>query len=236
MLPLRSFLRPTRFSSLRSAVRPTPSRPFLQRSVYLFNPRPVSLGARIWFKPDGTPRSKIRGLVITSIVSGLLYATWSTLLVVEALDYEHYLLSTLVHIQRTDYDYSTVTFASFREALAYFAELCAYFGQGDIPPEMLAAFFRDVASWEGDAALGERVHGIVRAAAEAVHDILTQSKGADATETAVLVINVVDEAMLGIIELAEDINSDETDKLLRIKRLKDQMSAKDSSKSYEILG
>lgn len=169
-------------------------------------------------------------------MSGLFYATWNTLLVVEALDYEHYLLSTLVYIQRVDYDYATVTFADFRGALAYFEELCGYFCQGDVPQEMLDAFFRDVAAFEARAELRETVHTLVRDAAEAVHDILARSKGADPTETAVLVIDVVDQAMMGLIELTEDVNSDETDTHLRVKRLREQMTAKDASKSYEILG
>ncbi|KAJ6590614.1 hypothetical protein DFH09DRAFT_908225 [Mycena vulgaris] len=229
MFPLRNFLRSTRFQALRPAARPL--RPF-QRQYYIQTPRPASLGAKLWFRADGTPRSKVRGIIITSILSGLLYATWTTLLVVEALDYEHYLLSTLVYIQRVDYDYATVSFANFRGALEYFAELCGYFGQGDVSPEMLANFFRDVAAYADH----DVVHAIVRDAAGAVHDVLAQSKGADPTETAVVVINLVDDAMMALIQLAEDANSDETDQLLRLQRLRAQMSAKDSAKSYEILG
>ncbi|KAJ7695443.1 hypothetical protein B0H17DRAFT_1055904 [Mycena rosella] len=230
MFPLRSFLRPTRFQALRPAARLQPFRTPLQRPYYIQTPRPSSLGARIMFRPDGTRRSKLRGLILTSLLAGLGYATWATLLVVEALDYEHYLLSTLVYIQRVDYDYATVSFADFGAALAYFEELCGYFGQGDVSPEMVDAFFRDVATF----AARDVVHAIVRDAAGAVHDVLAQSKGADATETAVLVINLVDDAMMALIQLAEDANSDETDKLLRVQRLRAQM--KDSTKSYEILG
>ncbi|KAJ7151149.1 hypothetical protein C8R46DRAFT_1123421 [Mycena filopes] len=237
MLPLRSFLRSsTRLSSFRPAARPS-FRP-QQRPYYLFNntPRPTSLGARIWFRRDGTPRSKIRGLVITSLLSGLIYTTWNTLLVVEALDYEHYLLSTLVYIQRVDYDYPALK-EGFKESLAYFADLCAYFCQGDdVPQEMVDSFFRDVAAFEADPTLCDTVHAIMRDASAAVHDILVQSKGTDPTETAVLVVNVVDEAMMQLIELTEDVNSDEIEKMLRAKRLREQMSAKESSKSYEILG
>ncbi|KAJ7484765.1 hypothetical protein FB451DRAFT_1025467 [Mycena latifolia] len=230
MFPLRTFLRSTRLQTLRPASRPSPFRTSLQRPYYIQTPRPSTLGARIWFRADGTPRSKLRGLVLTSLLSGLAYATWTTLLVVEALDYEHYLLSTLVYIQRIDYDYATVSFADFDAALAYFEELCGYFGQGDVPQDMIAAFFRDLAVFGAR----EVVHGIVRDAAGAVHDVLAQSKGTDATETAVLVINLVDDAMLALIQLAEDASSDETDKLLRVQRLRAQM--KDPSKSYEILG
>jgi hypothetical protein len=147
------------------------------------------------------------------------------------------LLSTLVYIQRIDYDFSTVSFENFRAALDYFAEMCAYFGQGDnVSPEMVEAFFRDIAGFETDAALRGTVHTIIRDACEAVHVILGKSKGEDAMETAVMVMNIVDKAMMGLIELSEDVNSDETDRMLRGQRLREQMAAKDSSKGYEILG
>ncbi|KAJ7512074.1 hypothetical protein B0H11DRAFT_1699041 [Mycena galericulata] len=237
MFPLRRLLRPARLPSLRPAVRSPPLRP-LQRSYY-YAPRPASWGARIWFRADGTPRSKVRGLVITSLLAAALYATWNTLLVLEVLDYEHYLLSTLVYIQRVDYDYANAELDTFKGALTYFEELCGYFCQGNVRPEMLAAFFRDLAQFEGADAeggedLGAMVHALARDAAEAVHEILAASKGADAIETAAHVICIVDDAMLALIELTEDVNADETEKLLRVKRLREQM--KDSSKSYEILG
>ncbi|KAJ6571697.1 hypothetical protein B0H19DRAFT_1130778 [Mycena capillaripes] len=232
MIPLRHVLRSSlRLQSLRPALRPAFRPP--QRPYYMQTPRPTTLGAKIWFRADGTPRSKIRGLVITSLLSGLLYATWQTLLVVEALDYEHYLLSVLVHIQRVDYDYSTIAFDSYRGALAYFAEVCAYLGQGDVPPEMLDTFFDDVIAFEQDAERREAAHAIVRDAAEAVHEILARSKGRDAAETAALVVDVVDRAMVGLIELAEDVGEDAASK---IKILREQMAAKDAAKGYEILG
>jgi len=170
---------------------------------------------------------------MASLLTGLVYATWTTLLALEALDYEHYLLSTLVYIQRVDYDYTTIEFAEFSEAMAYFEDLCGYFCNGDVLPELLASFFRDIVALESAR---ETVHATVRDAARAVHDLLAQSKGADATETAVRVITILDEAMMGLIELTEEASGDETDKMLRIKRLKDQMTPKEASKGYEVLG
>ncbi|KAF8189833.1 hypothetical protein K438DRAFT_1529247, partial [Mycena galopus ATCC 62051] len=167
--------------------------------------RPATWSARIWFRADGTPRSKVRGLVITSVLSGLLYATWSTLLVVEALDYEHYLLSTLVHIQRVDYDYSTVPFAhSYAASVEYFEEMCAYLAhrEGDVSPEMLERFFADKGHRR------TRAHLLITAAAATVHDIIARSKGADPAETAAIVLDVMDQALMELLELAEDIGED----------------------------
>jgi hypothetical protein len=146
-----------------------------------------------------------------------------------------------VHIQRVDYDYATVSFPSFRASLEYFADLCAYLGQpqGEVPPEMVAAFFADVAALaESDEALCETAHAIICAAAETVHDVLGGSKGEDAVETAVRVVDVIDRAVMGLIELTEEAGEDETDKMLRVRKMREQMTAKEkeAAKSYEILG
>ncbi|KAF7349298.1 hypothetical protein MSAN_01719300 [Mycena sanguinolenta] len=223
---------------------------------------------------------KIRGLVITSVLSGLLYATWSTLLVVEALDYEHYLLSTLVHIQRVDYDYSTVPFThSYAAAVRYFEEMCAYlaFRDSDVSPEMLERFFADVAALDdsdsdspssssdvesssSDAESSSvnsddppsaldltlnldkgqrrtRAHLLITAAAATVHDILARSKGADPAETAALVLDVMDQALMGLIELAEDVGEDVRDQLRKLRvQLASNSAGTGKEKGYEVLG
>ncbi|KAJ7237300.1 hypothetical protein B0H12DRAFT_1026412 [Mycena haematopus] len=216
---------------LRSATRPA-FRPFQARPYYV-QPRPPTWSARIWFRADGTPRSKVRGLVITSVLSGLLYATWSTLLVVEALDYEHYLLSTLVHIQRVDYDYSTIPFAqSYVASVRYFEEMCAYliYRDGDVSPEMLERFF-------ADDQRRTRAHLLITAAAATVHDILARSKGAEPAETAALVLDVMDQALMGLIELAEDVGEDVRDQLRKLRvQLAANGAGSGKEKGYEVLG
>ncbi|KAJ6631114.1 hypothetical protein B0H10DRAFT_1980898 [Mycena sp. CBHHK59/15] len=236
MLPLRSVLRrtpwATRYPSGPVLLRHAPSR-VSQRASYHLPTHPPTLGARIWFRPDGTPRSKLRGLVATLSLSGLLYATYSTLLIVEALDYEHYLLATLVHIQRVDADLAGVPLDDPAAVLAHFAALTEYFSAGGVPPALLQGFFLDLAA---RVPLREEVHAIVRDAAVEVHEIIEGSRGADATETAALVIAVVDGAMLRLVELAEDAAGVNKASLLRALQLKSQMTDKDAAKGYEILG
>ncbi|KAF7323875.1 hypothetical protein MKEN_00608900 [Mycena kentingensis (nom. inval.)] len=225
--PALSNFRPPAYTRRSYYIQPEPTRPVA-----------ASWAARLWFRRDGTPRSKLRGLVFTTILSAFLYATWSTLLVVEALDYEHYLLSTLVYIQRVDYDYTTVPIDEFPSALAYFADLCGYFalGESNVTPVMLAAFFADVQRLaDGEEGLREKIHAILREAAGAVHDVLAQSKGTDAVETAVAAINTLDAAMVLLIALSEEAGGDGTETLIRLKRLRDQVNGK-GEKGYEVLG
>ncbi|KAJ7057845.1 hypothetical protein C8F01DRAFT_991558 [Mycena amicta] len=220
---------------------PHPARPSIQthrRPYLVYSPRPATWSARLWYRLDGSPRSKIRGLVFSALsFLSLSLKVWSTLLVVEALDYEHYLLSTLVYIQRVDYEYLSVPFSDLPRALAYFEELVGYFVQGDVPPEMLAAFFQDLGLLAESSGMHEKIHTIIRESAGAVHELLLERKGEHPVDTAALAIDTLDTAMLALIVLVDEHNAggDGTDKI-RVKRLKDQMSSKDSSKSYEVLG
>ncbi|KAK7046647.1 hypothetical protein R3P38DRAFT_2874963 [Favolaschia claudopus] len=285
MLPLRSVLRSTPRTACQRPI--SRLRPLQLRNYYVPTARSSTWSARVWYRADGTPRSKVRGLVIATILSGLLYATWSTLLVVEALDYEHYLLSTLVHIQRVDYDYSTIPFAtSYAASVQYFADMCAYLAhsEGDISPEMLERFFNDIAAFddseptrsesdddldsllpsssslppsnpisnsddpapsvdaerEPDLTLNlvsgqrrSRAHLIIIAASASVHDILARSKGANAADTASHVLDVIDQALIGLIALSEDVGEDVRDQL---RKLRVQLGAGSKEKGYEVLG
>ncbi|KAF7289903.1 hypothetical protein MIND_01365200 [Mycena indigotica] len=206
------------------------------RPYFIYTTPPTTWSARLWYRKDGSPRSKIRGLVIASILGAGLYATYSTLLVVEALDYEHYLLSTLVYIQRVDYDFHSIPISQFAPTLDYFQDLVGYFIQGDVPPEMLVAFFQDLAFLAQSSETQEKIHNIVREAAQAVHNLLVDRKGEHPVETAALAIDMLDHAMLALIAIVDEAGGDETEKMIRVKRLKDQMAGKESSKSYEILG
>ncbi|KAF7300679.1 hypothetical protein HMN09_00953600 [Mycena chlorophos] len=222
--PLARVARPLRPISLPQQV---PRRTYF---LYPTQTRPQTLSGWVWYRRDGTPRSKLKGLVFGSLLLGGLYATWSTLLVVEALDYEHYLLSTLVYIQRVDYEFNSVSLSDVNSTLTYFEELVGYFVQpdGDVSSEMLRAFFADLAMLAESPEQRERIHGIITAGASGVHDLLLARKGAHAVDTAVLAIDTLDSAMLLLIALVDEAGSDGTDQMIRI-RLKNQVNPKDSS-------
>ncbi|KAJ7216590.1 hypothetical protein GGX14DRAFT_605359 [Mycena pura] len=127
MIPLRGALHSNlRLTSLRSAFRPGPFR--LQTRQYLHTSRPSIWTEKIWFRADGAPRSKARGLAITL---GCLYVGWQTSnepaseesLANTALTAEK-ISATLMALQRIDSEeYASVDFSRYPASLDYFARL-----------------------------------------------------------------------------------------------------------------
>ncbi|KAJ7755360.1 hypothetical protein DFH07DRAFT_822028 [Mycena maculata] len=193
MFPLRNLLRPSLNRlplSLRPAVRPLQLRPRLR--PYSYAARPASLGDRIWFRPDGTPRSKIRGLVITALV-------WTG---VSAITIFH-LFAVAKQLQRVDRErYATAPLDTFGGALSYFEDLvdCCHF----FTPKIRASI-RRLAQFESAGELETRVHEITRGAAEAVHEIMSASEGEQSvtTESTVHPVLVLFEATRTLLQLLE---------------------------------
>ncbi|KAF7350425.1 hypothetical protein MVEN_01347500 [Mycena venus] len=158
MIPL-SVLRPTpRLTSLGLAFRPSSF--CLQMRHYAHKARPATWGARVWFRSDGTPRSKVRGLVITSIIFGLLYVTQD-----RARSQAQSLLARVRCVD--DEEYAQVDFSSYCAASDYFDKLCASLS-------LSVEFY----SFPEDAKRREEAHTLVREAAEKVHAILAESDDA----------------------------------------------------------
>ncbi|KAJ7839524.1 hypothetical protein B0H14DRAFT_3458585 [Mycena olivaceomarginata] len=230
MNPLRSVLRST--ARLRPPPRPA-FRPFQARPYYV-QTAPTSdlerktLVSRRWHAPLQSSRPP-------SVLSGLVYATWSTLLVVEALDYEHYLLSTLVHIQRVDYDYSTVPFTT-----SYAAS-----------PQMVDQFFADVAAFDDSGADSAPSASASSSSADAsissTSDDATSDPDLDdkppqqrRTAAHILILAASAAALLGLIALAEDVGEDVREQLRRLRVQigggKERERGYESGSESEVLG
>ncbi|KAF6759648.1 hypothetical protein DFP72DRAFT_885622, partial [Ephemerocybe angulata] len=108
---------------------------------------------KLWYKPDGTPRSKLKGAVFSSALE-----------IIEEYDQANFMLAFLVYAQRADATFTSLhpTFdASPTPALAraYFYDMCA--ALPDAPPETLLEFFAAI-----DAALDVAHEEILEAAEE----------------------------------------------------------------------
>ncbi|KAJ7810120.1 hypothetical protein B0H13DRAFT_547951 [Mycena leptocephala] len=147
MFPRRSVLRSPLRQPLNSIARPS-FRP-LQRPYSLPRPRPPSLGAKIWFRKDGTPRSKLRGLAITSLLGFAAVVSLATVGWQRANE-------TYICLQRVDSEYATTDFSSFHAALQYFTNLCGpWLGS----PQVFCRSLTLVT--EHDEALRDAVHTIL---------------------------------------------------------------------------
>ncbi|KAJ7755366.1 hypothetical protein DFH07DRAFT_822041 [Mycena maculata] len=230
-------LRPSlnRLPSLRPAVRSSQPRPGLRACFYAPPPGPGN--ARVWLRSDGTPRSRIAGLVTKALAltcAAEAYLLYLTLPVVPV-DFERNLLTSFVHIQRVDYDrYATAQLDDFGGALSYLENLTKHLRYVGVPGQLnSAAVFRRLAQEDAEDELRTRVHEIARGAAEAVHGILSASKDDEAAKTAGLAVNTVLAAMLTLLKVLAALD---VDKQLHAMRLQEEM--KDSSKNSEseILG
>lgn len=154
------------------------------------------------------------------------------LAIIQELDHENELISSLVHIQRVDYDFKSVELTDFGAVLGYFRDLFSYF-EFDASKEDVDAFFDEVASLAGQSR--EKSLELLRNCCEEIHEILSKSKGVDARLTALHVLTTMDQAMLG---LSEALYAESDDgEASKSQWIRDRVGSRDSSgKNYETLG
>ena len=147
----------------------------------------------------------------------------------------NYVLSLLIYTQRVDAQMSSVNMEDYISTMDYFFELVDPF-LGDTPQEMVDAFHEAVRSippvLQGDA------HRIMREACEGVHEIIKESRGVDAYETAVRVYDKMNQELNRFADLIEDASGDEFLKLLRVSKVNGQVVKEPAGKSgdYEVVG
>ncbi|TFK69893.1 hypothetical protein BDN72DRAFT_767355 [Pluteus cervinus] len=197
------------------------------------------MGAKLWFRKDGSPRSKIKGLFIAAFAGASIYTFYAMMLLVEEFDTANYLLNSLVHIQRADVDLASVDLTDSLSVTSYFRSLCSSFD--DIPPRMIEDFFREVSHLTGGSA--ESAHRIMRDASEDIHKILMRSKGKDPWFTGSEVIQRLDDGIGELMKLVEETmgEGDETF-VSRRRQIKDRVASgkdlgsKNGNGDYELVG
>ncbi|KAJ7755361.1 hypothetical protein DFH07DRAFT_959475 [Mycena maculata] len=104
----------------------------------------------------------------------LLDTTVTVAAVIPLVKSQRDILTSLLHIQRVDYDrYATVQLDDFGGALLYFEDLAGYLCHVGVRP-----MFRCLGQLEdAEGELQTRIHDIARGAAETIHGILSASKG-----------------------------------------------------------
>ncbi|EDR04413.1 uncharacterized protein LACBIDRAFT_304683 [Laccaria bicolor S238N-H82] len=233
MLAWRAATRPT--SSLSRNFQ-APRRRIIHNAS--FSARPAGLASKFFFRKDGTPRSKVKGLVIGAAAFSTLTLMYAMLDLIHEYDQTNYLLTCLIHIQRADGDFGAVDLLEPSAALSYFRELCSSFT--DVPPDVIDNFFQDVTRLvrsQGEPAV--KAHTVLREVSEKVHEILVKSKGAEAWDTAVDVIRTLDGAIIDLADLVEEaVGEDDDGKFVMYQRIKEQKAKDPGSRSndYDIIG
>ncbi|KAF5385294.1 hypothetical protein D9615_000934 [Tricholomella constricta] len=219
-----------------NAIKPTRDRAFSYLPPHAqFQARPPTWSAKLWYRRDGTPRSRLKGLIIGTIASATLYTMYTMLALVDEFDTANYLLSGLIHIQRIDTEYSSVDPSEFKSIHSYFQEMCsALFG--DIPQQMIDDFFGDVDALVGSSK--DEAHRVLRETCEEVHMILVDSKWRDPIETAGKAVARLDEGLLQLVEMVQDTYGDEFGKMLKAQKIGSQTLKDSAAKGgeYEVVG
>lgn len=171
---------------------------------------------------------------ITFTTLGLMY---TMLDMIQDLDSVNYLISCLVHIQRTDFEYTTIDFTDASKTLEYFRELCSSFK--DVPQDLMDDFFGDMVTLvatHGEAK--EAAHLIMKGHCDRVHEVLKQSRGQPVGNTAVDVVLLLDQALIELLALvARDSTSDKSERNMRILEEKSRDTAsKRHDSDYEVIG
>ncbi|KAJ6480877.1 hypothetical protein C8R45DRAFT_1003978 [Mycena sanguinolenta] len=185
-------------SPRRLAVRQGLFRSLQTRTYSLGTSQPTKWSrwsARIWLRP----RFLVRGVIISSLLWGLLYETWSARKEFENLRLQFRFLDTLAKIQRVDCgEYANVDFSSYQASSDYFAHLwtAANFPGSPSPESILQH-----KNFHDDPDRRDQARTIMREAAENIHAHFAGSK--DDPNLAVMGMLVHSELMMAIAKLVE---------------------------------
>jgi len=202
--------------------------------------RPNTLIAKIRFRADGKPRSKLIAVGFGS----LIFLNFVLLLilseVVEDGEMSLGLMASLIYIQRTDITYDSVDFDDPLSTLSYFKKLYQSFSR--VSEEEVEQLFKDLTRLlKIDASQSAEVEAqhIMRSAAEKIHVAFRELNQDSIANTANYVFLVLKEALESLVNLVQDSDDDDDDddskytfQLIRDHTKKDPGVLKE----YEVLG
>ncbi|KAF7349297.1 hypothetical protein MSAN_01719200 [Mycena sanguinolenta] len=221
---------------LRTSLRhPSPSPAFLPETSRSLNTlRPPTWTTRIWFRPNGTPRRFVLGLVFTSLLSGTFYTRWTIHRDLHHLGIMQDHVSSLVRIQCVDSaEYARVNFSSYKDALNYFDHLfvfCKHIQALKSVDIVLAGSLLEHTQKQDEA------HAIMRDAAESVHKLIAEGRHEPhPAKTGRRVMVALLDAAQDLIRLGMDL--DRIDPADKIKLQDVQMAVEGvETKNHEMLG
>jgi len=178
-----------------------PQRPLhTTRSRLQYAFRPPGRAAKLWFRADGTPRSKLRGAIYTALATTTVLTLLSFAEIVGEYDKVNYVLTSLVYIQFTDSAYNSVDFSDERSARNYFFDLCT-----SIPDQEEGVFEEifnalDEVLRDGGPVAAE-LHATLRKAAEDVHAALRKIQTEEALQVGLEALKALDDAFIRLYDL-----------------------------------
>jgi len=203
---------------------------------------PLQQIAKIRFRADGKPRSKLIAVGFASLIFFNLVSLRILSEVVEDGELSLGLLASLIYIQQTDITYDSVDFDDPISTLSYFKKLYQSFTR--VSEEEVDQLFKDLTRLlkidTSQSAEVEAQH-IMRSAAEKIHVAFRELNQDSIANTANYVFLVLKEALESLMTLVQDTDDDDDDsdsdskytfQLIRDHTKKDPGVLKD----YETLG
>ncbi|KAI3595828.1 nfx1-type zinc finger-containing protein 1 [Moniliophthora roreri] len=201
------------------------------------------ISQKIWYRKDGTPRSKIRGLIITLLASGFILVSTAALDVMQDLEDLTFQFASMLQVQRVDFEeFNQVDFEDFKHTATYFSNLCTPFlvTPQYAEEDAVKEFFNNLKdfSFINDAGLKDKLQATMKSAAQDVHELLKDTKERP-VESAQEVSRILRDAIVMVI-LGLEMNADE--KLAAVmKAFKDRENdkpppPKEKGKSYDLIG
>ncbi|KAG7443381.1 uncharacterized protein BT62DRAFT_328305 [Guyanagaster necrorhizus] len=128
---------------------------------------------RLFYRKDGSPRSKKRGvfIAISAATAVVLLSAIEKLFII--LEFQGLVAWSLVHCFRIDQaSYASQDFSDYKSTVEYFRDLVLVLlvNYHEINQETVHRAFEIMTQWEGKHR--EKVHGVFRAAAEEIHTLL----------------------------------------------------------------
>jgi len=174
MLILRAAIR----SRLRLNVISTTIRHYRPTPCHLYQPlaQPYTWRTRIWYRQDGTPRSKLKGTLyaITAFSILILFNSLQ-----EASD-EIYLLSILVRVQRVDADFSSYDLSTPQGLIDCLSKIVSCL-PSEVNREEIDTFNDAIRHLMETT---PQLHGHIREQLEGIHNLLIRHQDADPLDTA----------------------------------------------------
>ncbi|KAF8971930.1 hypothetical protein BDZ97DRAFT_1153950 [Flammula alnicola] len=201
--------------------------------------RASSLLAKIRFRADGKPRSRLVGFAFGTLILLNALTLLTTYDLVEDSEIALGLLASIIYIQQADMQYDKIDFDDPIATLAYFKKLYQSFSR--IPADEVDELFKDLTrlmKLGGENNPELQGHRIMRTAAEQIHVAFQELNQDSISNTANFVLLVMRDALEGLIELVQDTEDDDSDSKYTFQLIRDH-SKKDPGavlKDYESLG
>ncbi|KAK0185005.1 hypothetical protein F5146DRAFT_1073066 [Armillaria mellea] len=137
-----------------------------------------TVSRRLFYRKDGTPRSKKRGLFIatSAATAVVLLSAFEKLFVV--LEFQSVVAWSFVQCFRVDKErYASQDFSDYKSTVEYFHDLVLVLlvNHHEVDQAVVNLAFEKIALWEGERR--EKVHEAFRSAAEEIHNLLAGGEG-----------------------------------------------------------